>query len=257
MRVFNPFAPSHQNTPLTQCFRKNEMEKRRAYDERVREIEHGNFSPPVFSTLGGIGATATVVYSRIASMLAQKQDKPYSKVMQGESLGTLIRADCLLNAVLHAPAAYNSSIVNSLDLVSQVLGYTPNLPLALPSAISSLARSARMTSWCSLEDIDVPLQQKTLSRLIDEACFNTLVESAPDVCSRALALSSSLLHVGDWLNVIPSPALHRHDAIRDALFFSCPVCSTGTSKKGPYPDPRHQIPSSRHISPCVICPPCC
>ena len=64
-----------------------------------------------------------------------------------------------------------------------------------------------MTSWCSLEDIDVPLQQKTLSRLIDEACFNTLVESAPDVRSRALALSSSLPHAGDWLNVIPSPAL--------------------------------------------------
>ena len=97
--------------------------------------------------------------------------------------------------------------MNSLDLVSQILGYTPNLPLALPSAISSLARSARMTSWCSLEDIDVPLQQKTLSRLIDEACFNTLVESAPDVRSRALALSSSLPHAGDWLNVIPSPAL--------------------------------------------------
>ena len=113
----------------------------------------------------------------------------------------------LRSAVLHAPAAYISSIMNSLDLVSQILGYTPNLPQALPSAISSLARSARMTSWCSLEDIDVPLQQKTLSRLIDEACFNTLVESAPDVRSRALALSSSLPHAGDWLNVIPSPAL--------------------------------------------------
>ena len=81
VRVFNPFAQSHQNTPLAQCYRKNEMEKRRAYDERVREIEHGNFSPLVFSTSGGMGATATVVYSRIASMLAQKQDKPYSKVM--------------------------------------------------------------------------------------------------------------------------------------------------------------------------------
>ena len=65
----------------------------------------------------------------------------------------------LRSAVLHAPAAYISSIMNSLDLASQILGYTPNLLLALPSAISSLARSARMTSWCSLEDIDVPFQQ--------------------------------------------------------------------------------------------------
>ena len=113
----------------------------------------------------------------------------------------------LRSAALHAPAAYISSIVNSLDLVSQILGYTPNLPLALPSAITSLAKSARMTTWCSLEDIDVPLLQKSLSRLIDEACFNNLIESAPDVRSRALALSSSLPHAGDWLNAIPSPAL--------------------------------------------------
>ena len=113
----------------------------------------------------------------------------------------------LRSAALHAPAAYISSIVNSLDLVSQILGYTPNLPLALPSAISSLAKSARMTTWCSLEDIDVPLLQKSLSRLIDEACFNNLIESALDVRSRALALSSSLPHAGDWLNAIPSPAL--------------------------------------------------
>ena len=48
VRVFNQFAKSHQNTPLAQCYRKNEMEKRRAYDERVREIVHGNFSPLVF-----------------------------------------------------------------------------------------------------------------------------------------------------------------------------------------------------------------
>ena len=44
-------------------------------------------------------------------------------------------------------------------------------------------------------------------RLIDEASFNTLVESAPDIRSRALALSSSLPHAGDWLNVISFPAL--------------------------------------------------
>ena len=71
----------------------------------------------------------------------------------------------LQSAALHAPAAYVSSIANSLDLVSQILGYTPNLPLVLPSTISSLAKSAKMTTWCSLEDIDVPIQQKSLSRL--------------------------------------------------------------------------------------------
>ena len=81
VRVFNPFAPSHRNTPLTQCYRRNEMEKRRTYEEQIREIEHGSFSPLVFSTSGGMGTTATVVYKRLASLIAEKQDKPYSRTV--------------------------------------------------------------------------------------------------------------------------------------------------------------------------------
>jgi hypothetical protein len=62
IRVFNPLVPSYQNTPLAQCYRRNEQEKKRAYDQRVREIEHGSFSPLVFSATGGMGTVATVVY---------------------------------------------------------------------------------------------------------------------------------------------------------------------------------------------------
>jgi hypothetical protein len=62
-------------TSLSQCYRRNELEKRRAYDERIREVEHGKFSPLVFSTAGGVGATANVVY--IASLIAEKHGKPY------------------------------------------------------------------------------------------------------------------------------------------------------------------------------------
>ena len=81
VRVFNPFAPSYRNTSLSQCYRKNELEKRRAYDERIREVEHGSFSPLVFSTAGGMGATANVVYKRIASLIAEKHGKPYRKTI--------------------------------------------------------------------------------------------------------------------------------------------------------------------------------
>ena len=59
MRIFltygfliNPFAHSYPDTSLPQWCRWNEMEKRRAYDERVREVKHGSFSPLVFSTTG-------------------------------------------------------------------------------------------------------------------------------------------------------------------------------------------------------------
>ena len=82
VRVFNPHAQSYQNTSLSQCYRKNEQEKKRAYDQRVREIEHGSFSPLIFSTTGGMGTIATVVYKRLAAMIADKCEKPYSQIIQ-------------------------------------------------------------------------------------------------------------------------------------------------------------------------------
>ena len=58
-----------------------ETSLRRVYDERIREIEHGSFSPLVFSTADGMRPTANVVYKRIVSMIADKQGKQYSKTM--------------------------------------------------------------------------------------------------------------------------------------------------------------------------------
>ena len=51
-----------------------EQEKRRAYDERIREVtvERTCFSPLVFATTGGMGPTAATVFRKLASMLAEK-----------------------------------------------------------------------------------------------------------------------------------------------------------------------------------------
>lgn len=81
VRVFNPHAPSNSKQSIASCYRKHELEKKRAYEERVREVEHGCFTPLVFSATGGMGQAATVVYKRIASLLAEKQEQSYSAVM--------------------------------------------------------------------------------------------------------------------------------------------------------------------------------
>ena len=47
-RVCSPFTQSYRNTPLSQCFKMNEQEKKRAYDQRIREVEHRSFSPSLF-----------------------------------------------------------------------------------------------------------------------------------------------------------------------------------------------------------------
>ena len=78
VRVFNPFAPSNRNTTLDQCFRKHES---RAYGQRVREVEHATFVPIVMSATGGLSKQATNFYKRLASLLAEKWDQPYSTTL--------------------------------------------------------------------------------------------------------------------------------------------------------------------------------
>ena len=81
VRIFNPSAQSNRHGPLSSIYRKHEQEKRREYDQRVREIEHATFTPLVFSTTGGMGQAATTFYRRLASMLAEKRDISYSTAL--------------------------------------------------------------------------------------------------------------------------------------------------------------------------------
>ena len=45
------------------------------------EIEHGTFTPLVFSAAGGMRTAATVTYKRLASLLATKHSQPYSRTI--------------------------------------------------------------------------------------------------------------------------------------------------------------------------------
>ena len=50
VRVFNPLAPSNRHSTPSTCYMKHEREKKRAYEQRVREIEHASFTPLVLSS---------------------------------------------------------------------------------------------------------------------------------------------------------------------------------------------------------------
>ena len=113
----------------------------------------------------------------------------------------------LRSASRHAPAAFLSSYAASLPLVERILGQHPGPSPHTTAAVSALANAAATPEWLSMEDIDVPVRQRHLSLAIDEASHHLLQSSAPTIRSRALALSTSLPHAGDWLNVVPSPSL--------------------------------------------------
>ena len=57
------------------------MEKKRSYDQRIREVEHSTFTPLVLSSTGGMGKAATTFYKRLSSMLSEKRDVPYSTMI--------------------------------------------------------------------------------------------------------------------------------------------------------------------------------
>ena len=81
VRVFNPYAPSNNKSTAAACYRKHEMEKRRKYERRVLDVEHGSFTPLVFSTSGGWGPSATVTFRRLASLISNKVSQSYSATL--------------------------------------------------------------------------------------------------------------------------------------------------------------------------------
>ena len=52
IRVLNPLAPSNTTPTPSACYRRHEKEKQRAYEQRIREIEHASLTPIVLSTTG-------------------------------------------------------------------------------------------------------------------------------------------------------------------------------------------------------------
>ena len=81
VRVVYPFASSYAQKPLTTVYREHERKKKAEYGRRVREIEHGCFTPLIFTTSGGIAPEATVTFKRLASLIAEKKKETYSSVM--------------------------------------------------------------------------------------------------------------------------------------------------------------------------------
>ena len=81
VRVFNPHAPSNRHANPSACYRKHEKEKKRAYENRILQIEHSSFTPLVLASTGGLGPAASSTYKRVASLLAAKWDQPYSSTL--------------------------------------------------------------------------------------------------------------------------------------------------------------------------------
>ena len=47
------------------------------YEERICEIEHGSFTPLVFSCSGSMGPLTTIVYKQLANLISERSSQDY------------------------------------------------------------------------------------------------------------------------------------------------------------------------------------
>ena len=78
IRVLNPNAMSNANKSIKSMYKCHEEAKKRAYNHRILEIEHGTFTPLVFSTSGGMSIECEKFFKRLADLLAIKTGQRYS-----------------------------------------------------------------------------------------------------------------------------------------------------------------------------------
>ena len=81
VRVLNPLAASNYTNTLASCYQRHERSKQRMYEERIREVDHGSFTPLVFSASGGARQLAERMIKRLSSELSEKLDVPYSRTI--------------------------------------------------------------------------------------------------------------------------------------------------------------------------------
>ena len=73
IRVFNANANRCINTTLPQCHETNDKEKKRNYNYRILQIEHGAFTTLAFSIYGSMGRECTKFYSKLEELLSNKR----------------------------------------------------------------------------------------------------------------------------------------------------------------------------------------
>ncbi|KAG0720657.1 hypothetical protein GWK47_048077 [Chionoecetes opilio] len=68
IRIFDPMG----RISLEAAHQKNKQDKIRSYGDRIRNVDHGSFTPLVFTTSGGMGPKAKCFYSRLADVRAER-----------------------------------------------------------------------------------------------------------------------------------------------------------------------------------------
>ena len=82
VRVTNVDCASQRNTQINTILKNHEQEKKRGYNKRVMEVEHGSFTPLIFTTTGVMGHECAKYHKALAEKLSEKRGEKYEDVMR-------------------------------------------------------------------------------------------------------------------------------------------------------------------------------
>ena len=82
VRITNETSDSQRDSTVASILRKHETEKKRQYNQRVLEVEHGSFTPLIFTTSGAMGYECHKFHKALAMKMSLKKDEPYSEVVR-------------------------------------------------------------------------------------------------------------------------------------------------------------------------------
>ena len=79
VKVFNPIAKVYSKMTLDASHKSNENIKKRGYGERILNVEHGSFTPLIFSCLGGMSRECAHFFNHLADKYGEKHNLSSSK----------------------------------------------------------------------------------------------------------------------------------------------------------------------------------
>ena len=79
--VTNTNCASQSSMTASKIYAKHEAIKKRSYNQRIMQVEHGTFTPLVFSVNGGVGPECERFHKHIAEKIAEKTGESYGYVI--------------------------------------------------------------------------------------------------------------------------------------------------------------------------------
>ena len=123
IRVFIPLARCHLHISLLAVHKKNENKKKQEYNHQILQLDHGSFTPLVFSSFGGMSRKCCRFFSHTAEHLANRKIELKNKIsawIKSKLNVALIRSMLLCLSGTRTPSnVYNMSKIDLCAIVAE------------------------------------------------------------------------------------------------------------------------------------------